>query len=204
MAAAAGRRFRRALEQVQLDFARDPRTRGQLDALQGVITRMFTDMNNAFFGINNFEFQQYQQWMVRPFLTRFDAIFTLNQDLLLEHHYKDNHDIALTTQGRLNGMQLPGMRRFPPAEALYGNSWARSTWIPLPDAEYQIEPRAQPYFKLHGSSNWRSPDGGPLLVMGGQKLREIKLHSVLLKYANEFEERLSRGSYNRILCTNLS
>ena len=186
--------FEGALEQVQSDFVRDPATRGRLNALQGAVTRMFEDMNNAFFGINDFEFQRHIQWMVKPFLTKFDAIFTLNQDLLLEHHYKDNHDMALTTQGRLNGIQLPGMRRIPHGEALYGNSWARSTWVPLQDAEYRIEPRAQPYFKLHGSSSWRNADGGPLLVMGGQKPREIRLHSVLSRYAHEFDEHLRRGN----------
>ena len=32
---------------------------------------------------------------MKSFLGKFDAIFTLNQDVLLEHHYKDNHDLAL-------------------------------------------------------------------------------------------------------------
>jgi len=147
-------------------------------------------MNNAFFEINGWEFQNYRVGQVSTFLAKFDAIFTLNQDLLLEHHYIDQYDISLTDGRRWNGMQLPGMTRIASQEPLYARSWARATWVS--DAEYRSDRRAQPYFKLHGSANWRSADGGPLLVMGGQKTREIGLHVVLSRYAEEFDNYLCR------------
>jgi hypothetical protein len=54
-----------------------------------------------------------------------------------------------------------------------------------------IEPRLQPYFKLHGSMNWRNPSGGHLLVMGGNKPTTIQRHPILMWYAQKFVEQLS-------------
>lgn len=185
--------FESALEQIQAEYRRDPRTnQPRLDAFQRSISRMFVDMNSAFLTVSSCEFQNFKGRMVKPFLARFDAIFTLNQDVFIEHHYKDNYDIALDDGRRWNGVQLPGMDRIPSPEPLYSNSWARATWVPIPDAEYRIEPRSQPYFKLHGSSTWRNTGGGALLVMGGQKASEINLHPILSRYAREFEVHLCR------------
>lgn len=49
---------------------------------------MFNQMDNAF-ARTTFEPTNDLQFMIRTFLVRFDAIFTLNQDLLLERHYLD-------------------------------------------------------------------------------------------------------------------
>src|SRR5712691_8503456 len=54
--------------------------------LEDAIRGMFDDMNKAFLAIN-FEFQNSIEYLVRTFLFRFDAIFTLNQDVLMEQHY---------------------------------------------------------------------------------------------------------------------
>ncbi len=184
--------FETALEALQAAHRQDPRPNQQrLEVFQRAITQMFGDMNNAFLAVNDFEFQNFQGRMVKTFLARFDAIFSLNQDVLIEYHYKDNHDIALTAPSRWNSIQLPGMHRIPPEEPLFSNSWARATWVP--EADYQIASHSQPFFKLHGSSNWRSNNGGALLVIGGQKAREINLHPILARYAREFEEHLCAG-----------
>jgi len=51
---------------------------------------MFSHMDKAFVDVP-FEFQNNDtEFMARTFLTRFDAIFSLNQDLLLERHYLAN------------------------------------------------------------------------------------------------------------------
>lgn len=185
--------FESALEHVQERHRHDPNAYARhLEAIQGGVEQMFADMNGALFERNGFEFQNFEP-MVRTLLTRFDAIFTLNQDILLEHFYKDQYNVALTQGSRWNGIQIPGMRRIPPSEALYGDSWAHATWVTQPDGEYKVEPRCQPYFKLHGSSNWRNVEGGTLLVIGGEKVEQIKLHSVLATYARAFEDYLLRG-----------
>jgi hypothetical protein len=55
-----------------------------------------------------------------------------------------------------------------------------------------IDPRFQPYFKLHGSMNWVDPNGGRLLVMGGNKPTTMRRHPILMWYAAKFVELLSK------------
>jgi len=157
--------------------------------LQSAISRMFSDMNASFLGATGWEFQQYQDLMVGTFLTRFDAIFTLNQDVLLEKHYT-NDNISLVGTRKWAGPEIPGMRRIPARDAMDSESWALSTWTPLPEAEFKESDRFQPLYKLHGSSNWTCTDGQPMLIMGGAKVREIGTTPILSWYAKVFEERL--------------
>ena len=107
-------RFEVALAELQAQFAHDPNTaRGPLMALQDAVKRMFDDMNAAFMAATDWQFgQQHIERQIGTFLTRFDAIFTLNQDVLLEHHYA-NDNIALIGQKKWAGPELPGMRRIP-------------------------------------------------------------------------------------------
>ena len=190
----SGNGFEGALEEVQQAHRQNPQMhQRRLEVFQSAVTQMLDDMNGAFFDRGNLEFENVAPLKVTTFLSRFDAIFTLNQDLLIEHGYKDQTDISLLTPRRWDGMYLPGMQRIPAQESLYSNSWARSAWIPLPENEFRIERHVQPYFKLHGSSNWRSAAGSPILVMGGQKAYQIGLHPVLRWYAREFESALLSG-----------
>jgi hypothetical protein len=63
------------------------------------IVGMLTHMNLAFEGIQ-FEPQNQQNHvkphLIGPFMAHFDAIFTLNQDLLLERHYLDDLNFWLS------------------------------------------------------------------------------------------------------------
>jgi hypothetical protein len=97
--------FEDALAELQLEYNRtkDDRIKKRLDALQAAVVGMFNEMNNAFVGIT-FEPQNEVQYLIGNFITRFDAIFTLNQDLLLERHYL-NQNIS-------RGSQTPGIRPF--------------------------------------------------------------------------------------------
>ena len=183
--------FEAALAELQLAHSRDPRSgESALMGLQAAVRRMFADMNGAFMEITGWEFQNHIERMVGTFLTRFDAIFTLNQDVLLEHYYV-NDNIALTGKRKWAGAQLPGMRRVPAQEPLYANSWARSTWVPLTEDALKIDASFQPILKLHGSSNWAHADGNAMLIMGGAKAREIGQTPILNWYAKVFEEALS-------------
>jgi len=182
--------FENALAVVQTDFIRDPASNtAHLQDIQSAVTRMFADMNKGYFDDINFEFQQTRERKVATFLTRFDAIFTLNQDLLIEHHYCDQ-DISLTSSGRWGSSELPGMRPIHNPGATNPNSWSQRTWMPAPPDEFTLDHRCQPYFKLHGSSNWHEVHGAPMLIMGGNKIREIQLSPVLSWYHQQFEERL--------------
>lgn len=183
--------FESALAELQLAYSRDPRSNeAALMGLQSAVTRMFADMNGALMEITGWEFQNHIKRMVGTFLTRFDAIFTLNQDVLLENYYV-NDNIALTGKKKWAGAQLPGMCRVPTPDPMHSNSWARSTWTPLPEDGFKVDPAFQPILKLHGSSNWAHADGRPMLIMGGAKAREIGQTPILNWYASVFEESLT-------------
>jgi hypothetical protein len=108
--------FEAALAELQLNYSRDPRSgEAALMGLQAAVSRMFDDMNGALMETTGWEFQNHIERTVGTFLTRFDAIFTLNQDVLLEHYYM-NDNIALTGKKKWAGAQLPGMRRVPAQE----------------------------------------------------------------------------------------
>ena len=81
--------FEAALAEVQNAHRWDPAThKADLESIQGGVSKMFDDMNSAFLEDRfQFEFQVKIERTVGMFLSRFDAIFTLNQDLLLEHRY---------------------------------------------------------------------------------------------------------------------
>lgn len=185
--------FEAALAELQTQFANDPAgsSKTKLNALQDAIKQMFNDMNRAFMAFPDWQFgQQDTERKIGTFLARFDAIFTLNQDLLLEHHYASGN-IARIGKRQWSGCELPGMSRIQPDEPLHVNSWSHSTWTPLPKEEFKVAPRSQPIYKLHGSSNWTRSDGQDLLIMGGAKVREIGQTPILNWYAEKFEASLS-------------
>ena len=149
---------------------------------------MFNDMNEGF-GKRSFEFQECREYQVAQFLVRFDAIFTLNQDTLLERYYL-NDDIPHRSNLKWNGPQLAGMRPVDtldnPLESFYLTSFE-------PDPQnFKVDNRCQPYFKLHGSSNWidTTPDG--LMVLGGIKRTYIDRYPVLKWIHKQFEEALAK------------
>lgn len=156
-----------------------------LNDLQNTVRRMFEDMN-AGFSHTHFEFQHHSSEMkVATFLEKFHAVFTLNQDLLLEHHYVNN-----SSKGQRISSELPGMKHFPDFEGVNCNSWARGYWEPHDSNEFKIDKKCQPYFKLHGSSNWHNANGDSMLIMGGNKAHEIGLLPVLKWYHEQFKEYL--------------
>ncbi|MGF6735745.1 hypothetical protein OKW50_007918 [Paraburkholderia youngii] len=184
--------FENALAELQFANRNDPANSGpNLQALQRAVTRMFDDMNSGLFDLANIEFQQHVDGQLRTFLTRFDAIFTLNQDVLLEHHHMHPPDNMMLLSGRRwTGPQLPGLRPEPAAGDQPNQSWGQRVWVPTGDN--QVDRGSQPFFTLHGSSNWRTVAGDPMLIMGGEKVREIGLHPILTWYADMFDEYLAR------------
>jgi len=185
--------FEQALAQIQTEHAQAPSagTRQALVAFQGAVSQMFGDMNRAFARLDRFEFQDFVDRMLRTFLVRFDAIFTLNQDLLLEYHYL-NGNVALAQGRRWNGAQMPGMLPIANGGLQGAPNWGDISWRPREEAAFVVERQLQPYFKLHGSSNWVDREGGELIVMGGNKTYAIRSHAVLTWYYDQFRDYLSR------------
>ncbi|NBW25167.1 MAG: hypothetical protein EBR89_07035 [Betaproteobacteria bacterium] len=185
--------FEAALAELQIERLRNQDVNhDSLISLQAAIRQMFNEMNTALMDTLDWQLgQQYRERQIDTFLIRFDAIFTLNQDVLLEQHYTSDGVMLCIGPNRWNGLDLPGMVRHPPQSAIHHSSWARSTWMPRTDGNIQPARGTQPIYKLHGSSNWVRADGLPLLILGGGKEREIQLNPILDSYAKEFEKRLS-------------
>lgn len=97
--------FESALTEVRQNYVLNPNTHlNDLLGLQAAIERMFSHMNRHLF-TSDWELNQDGDRSITRFLAKFDAIFTLNQDQLLEHHYNPELEI-----GR-RGLQLPGTQR---------------------------------------------------------------------------------------------
>lgn len=152
-------------------------------ALGGMFSVMNQGLNGA--GINGRIPSRY--WTER-LLVRFDAIFTLNQDTLLEAHYL-NESISRLPRSRWKGWAIPGMR--PIDAPKRSDRPALVSWEPEVGV-LSIDPTLQPYIKLHGSSNWRGRDDGELLIVGGNKDVAIKRSRLLAWYFATFEEYVSR------------
>jgi hypothetical protein len=110
------------------------------------------------------------------YLARFDAIFGLNQDLLLELQYQDHMPSA--PNRRWAGLQKPGIIPFNDPSLTGTGDKHRRRWKPT-TPPFTVDARLQPYFKLHGSSNWYTDDGRNLLVMGGNKNFMISQHQMI-------------------------
>lgn len=179
--------FEEVLGDLQQEWSRNqqPAQRARLDSLERAIKASFDDMNAMLADLPGMEFRgngpNFVQRSIAVFLTRFNAIFTLNQDLLLELFYTGDLRV---------GLQYPGMRVPPNFWPARPDEKLAEEWRPLPQAQYRVEPRGQPIFKLHGSANWRSEGGNELLVMGARKVETIAGSALLTQYANEFRERL--------------
>jgi SIR2-like domain len=185
--------FEEALAELQNAAARSERgAKERLKKLEDGIVEVFRDMNRHL-ATKDFSFSK--DVSMPAFLARFDAIFTLNQDLLIEAQYENpmRANLSLSPTRRWSGVVLPGIEN-----AASGTSGAfydpliierRPVASPRTTA---IDPRYQPYFKLHGSMNWQDRDGERLLVMGGNKGTTRANHPILMWYGDKFVEMLSR------------
>jgi len=182
--------FEDAISEVQRDYRLDPaRHSAELKAFQEAIGQMFADMNDGYAANPGWEFQQQQEFMVRTFFVKFDAIFSLNQDLLLEQKYL-NDNVMLASAGKWGGWQIPGMKlNVQSLEPLQ----ERATGIWTPSSPTTVDSRFQPLYKLHGSVNWRTDDNQALMIIGGDKAQQIQTHPILTAYAQTFEANLTRS-----------
>ena len=73
--------------------------------LEGAILETFAGMNWAIARRANLSFSEMSRRSISRYLARFDAIYTLNQDLLLEFHY----DPRLIDPTRWIGHVFPGV-----------------------------------------------------------------------------------------------
>jgi hypothetical protein len=182
--------FEAALAEIQDDYERSPtpENKAHLDTVQSAITTMFLAMEAGFANRADWNFRHTVEYKIAHFLGGFDGIFTLNQDLLFERHYHDL-DLALNQPKKWFGWRRPGIQVLPDPRQTT-NDVEKTTWTPR-SPPFTLEPSHQPYFKLHGSWNWRSADNEQMLIMGGNKIAAIRKHPLLIWYHDLFEAYLS-------------
>lgn len=157
--------------------------------LSQAIRETFRDMNAGLLN-RRINFSDDVRCSTRRFLSRFDAIFTLNQDLLLELHYDGT---LLENHTRWTACVFPGVP--------YTHDWLNPRMkgdridmvLRAASSAATPEPRYQPVYKLHGSVNWLTADNTDLLVIGTGKEETIAGIPLLRQYAEIFQEYLFRG-----------
>src|SRR5262249_5322368 len=153
--------------------------------LYSALQRMFGDMALAF---NDTPFEPTDRHVSR-FLGRFDAIFTLNQDTLLETHYLPRAEPAVfglrsAFAPKLISAYRPGIVESADTSG-YGPMGRIRLWEPN-ESDLAVAPGEQPYFKLHGSIDIKGGERDMMLILGGNKTANIEKHPLLMFYHREF------------------
>lgn len=164
----------------------------RLRKLEEALSRMFEDMNKAF---ENIQFDPAKK--LCSYLFAFKAIFTLNQDTLLESHFFSPFHLG-RSQERWAGWTLPGMESRADRSGYVPNP-GPDLWTPTEERPLVVLPDCQPYFKLHGSSNWRTGNENRLLVLGGNKTTTINRYPVLKWYHEEFAKALAHDDARLVI-----
>ncbi len=183
--------FESALAEVQRQYSRiqSGAYLTLLQELQSAINGMFEHMNRHLFSVE-WELSRQSDRQITTFLARFDSIFTLNQDQLLEHHYWPELYRG-PNQSAWLGLQLPATVRTNPQVAdRHGQAGPRTL---LNDQQtFRVEEGMQPLFKLHGSSGWSAPHMmGNAMILGDNKASDINYFPALNWYFERFEASLT-------------
>jgi transcriptional regulator with XRE-family HTH domain len=155
------------------------------EALTSVLVGIFNSMGAGYMQ-RQLEFSSMPdtRYSLTPFLGRFQAIYTTNQDTLIEQKY-------LPVSSHQRRAHLPGLKYIDPS-ALTGSAHDAIAVMEPNPAEFRLSPMMQPYIKLHGSVNWvESNVGERILIMGGQKTAIIKKFPLLNWYHEEFRKTLA-------------
>jgi hypothetical protein len=189
----SGLGFENTLQELRLaaEKYKEQRFGENLSFFENMLQDMFNAMNLGFKDIElNPAFDPHTVGhsadYIRRFLASFDAIFTLNQDCLLELKYR-GRDIHRLSDGRWRDMEPPGLQPVTSNGTPY-----QPPGVFKPGSKtYELDHAVQPYFKLHGSSNWRDGDAS-FLIMGGNKGPDIEKHWLLRSYRDRFIQMLCR------------
>ena len=175
--------------QVRQEAARNSESKERLRRLDSAIRSIFQEMNTVFATGIQFEFGHTYERSIQRYFSFFDAIFTLNQDLLLELNYYPGGNPE--SESRWTGYSFPGV----PLPENWGsrNSLERLSTTLDVSTHHELRERTQPIFKLHGSVNWRSADGSAPLVIGTGKELAIQQIPLLGWYQDKLRELLSAG-----------
>lgn len=129
--------FEDALAKLEKDHANHPSPdteRRRSTMIAGMLNMMSNSMERR-----QFEAHPHMQGSVIEFLLKFDALFTLNQDTLLESHYAQH--VILRSQNRFQGLEFPGTVPAGPAPvALNPNQHYTAMRFPKPNGRFVVTP----------------------------------------------------------------
>jgi SIR2-like domain len=180
------RGFESALSQLQSESnSLDDRLR----RMQNALSEMFIQMEEAFEGIQ-FNISNEHKISISSFLAKFDAIFTLNQDLLLERFYVGEVGTPSIGGGKWERAVVPGIKNVGTDFGAYSGLGR----FMEDETAFRLEERSQPIIKLHGSANWRTSKDTEVVIMGANKSGAIGRFPLLSWYSNLFKEYLNAGS----------
>lgn len=182
--------FEEALAKLQAPM-QSGKTNPSLVKLQSAIIKMFSDMDAGFVNVSFENREQPKDQTVAKFLSRFDAIYTLNQDLLLERRYLSK-SISEYNE-KWSDYQMPGMVRGQGFKEGKHTGPHIGKWYVRRDCNIEILPNLQPYIKIHGSSNWFTGDSEELLVMGANKMETINRYPILKWNYDHFANSLTQA-----------
>jgi hypothetical protein len=164
-------------------------------ALLGVFVKMDAEIARPdhYLSINIYKVQEMLFQFCKRRRDQVDTgyFFTLNQDLWPERYLYDNHTAGAVAPA-LPGLQgRPNQRTFTSDLGPYSSEFEME---PIQNASSPLQlRRAYNVIKLHGSFNWRTPDGKASLVVGTQKTDQIRASPLLRSYWQVFEEVLRAG-----------
>jgi hypothetical protein len=191
-----GMGFEDILSKLQREFAVEfsAERERNLRNLTTAVQRMFGSMVMSFARTQFEPTPRETTFGVTKFLAKFDAIFTLNQDTLLEQQYlpvvgEKDFDQSLQFPGYV-GACRPGMVRA--LDALTFGDLANRIELYKPGEDLTPIPRHQPYYKLHGSIDLKQSDRDLMLIIGGNKATNIDEQPLLKSYHKVFEASLQR------------
>jgi len=133
---------------------------------------MFAEMSEGYKALNFNDPHVDFSKTVTAFLARFDAIYTLNQDTLIEQKFDGSLSKRLIT--------LPGIKSAK--ERLTGGRGLYPLYTPDQPSSFTVQQQSLPYIKLHGSIDWIYGDRELLLILGGNKEENIRKLPLLRWY----------------------
>lgn len=154
---------------------------------QNVVKESYDDMERP---IKNFT----SNGILREFMKLFGLVFTLNQDLFLENLTTEEIRFPLGLNG--SGSEYQDYRE----KISSGKKLTPSDTVVLPTEKYIKENEktfftntgGYSYIKLHGSNGWLSFDGNNQLVLGTNKLEDLRKEPLLNWYLDIFEQSIFR------------
>jgi hypothetical protein len=180
--------FESALGRVRQLAAQGGTHRQDLGVLEAAVADVFRALNQPFAQPGRLN-----QWSnsaadsLDEFLAKFDAIYSVNQDMLLECWYSNGPYAHNRWPGGWYqpGIVFPaGWREGPPAGRIE---------MVLTPGEFQVANGSQPIYKLHGSTNWRTAGGDGVMIVGEGKEDAIGGVPLLRRYFEWFARDLEAG-----------